>query len=138
MSAAHAIQVLVAAGLTKGKRVTGYEHVRLEAEQAGATYVTDEAVCDGRLVTRRLGNHIRSSTARYSSVLRAIPRPPDPEISYCPDSAIANKCLAPFTSSMSPASAGVARIGSPIGFFESSSYWGPAFTTYTSPSSLVM
>jgi protease I len=47
----HGIQVLVAAGLIGGKRVTCYEHVRLEAVQAGATYVTDEAVCDGRLVT---------------------------------------------------------------------------------------
>jgi protease I len=47
----HGIQVLVAAGLVAGKRVTCYEHVRLEAEQAGATYVTEEAACDGRMVT---------------------------------------------------------------------------------------
>jgi len=47
----HGIQVLVAAGLAGGKRVTCYEHVRLEAEQAGAKYVTDEAVSDGRFVT---------------------------------------------------------------------------------------
>ena len=47
----HGIQVLAAAGLISGKRVTCYEHVRLEAEQAGAMYVTDEAVCDGRIVT---------------------------------------------------------------------------------------
>ena len=45
------IQVLAAAGLISGRRVTCYEHVRLEAEQAGAMYVTDEAVCDGRIVT---------------------------------------------------------------------------------------
>jgi protease I len=47
----HGIQVLAAAGLAAGKRVTCYEHVRLEVEQAGATYVSQEAVCDGRLVT---------------------------------------------------------------------------------------
>jgi protease I len=47
----HGIQVLAAAGLTRGKRVTCYEHVRLEAEQAGATYVAEQAVCDGRIVT---------------------------------------------------------------------------------------
>jgi len=47
----HGIQVLAAAGLTAGKRVTCYEHVRLEAEQAGATYVSDQTVCDGRIVT---------------------------------------------------------------------------------------
>ena len=47
----HGIQVLVAAGLATGKRVTCYEHVRLEAEQSGATFVADQAVCDGRFVT---------------------------------------------------------------------------------------
>lgn len=47
----HGIQVLAAAGLTANKRVTCYEHVRLEAEQAGATYCTEQAVRDGRIVT---------------------------------------------------------------------------------------
>jgi protease I len=47
----HGIQVLAAAGLTAGKRVTCYEHVRPEAEQAGATYVSDQTVCDGRIIT---------------------------------------------------------------------------------------
>ncbi|MGA2599261.1 MAG: DJ-1/PfpI family protein [Bryobacteraceae bacterium] len=47
----HGVQILAAAGLISGRRVTCYEHVRLEAEQAGATYVTDQAVCDGRMVT---------------------------------------------------------------------------------------
>ncbi len=47
----HGIQVLAAAGLAAGKRVTCYEHVRFEAEQAGGTYVTSQAVRDGRMVT---------------------------------------------------------------------------------------
>ena len=47
----HGMQVLVSAGLAAGKRVTCYEHVRPEAEQAGATYVTEQAVCDGRIVS---------------------------------------------------------------------------------------
>ena len=47
----HGIQVLAAAGLTAGKRVTCYEHVRSEAEQAGATFVNEQAVRDGRIVT---------------------------------------------------------------------------------------
>ncbi len=34
----HGIQILAAAGLTKGKRVTCYGHVRLDAEQAGGTF----------------------------------------------------------------------------------------------------
>lgn len=47
----HGVQVLAAAGLTRGKRVTCYEHVRVEAETAGAIFVNKEAVRDGRIVT---------------------------------------------------------------------------------------
>jgi len=47
----HGVQVLAAAGLTLGKRLTCYQHVRLEAEQAGAIFVDEQSVCDGRLVT---------------------------------------------------------------------------------------
>lgn len=48
----HGVQVLAAAGLVNGKRVTAYEHCRWEIEAAGATYVTkDQAVRDGRMVT---------------------------------------------------------------------------------------
>jgi protease I len=47
----HGVQVLAAAGLTRGKRVTCYEHVRLEAEQAGATFVSQQSVRDGRIIT---------------------------------------------------------------------------------------
>lgn len=47
----HGVQVLAAAGLARGKRVTCYEHVRLEAEQAGAIFVGEQTVRDGRTVT---------------------------------------------------------------------------------------
>lgn len=47
----HGMQILAAAGLTREKRVTCYEHVRLEAELAGGTYVCEQAVRDGRIVT---------------------------------------------------------------------------------------
>ena len=47
----HGVQVLAAAGLVKDKRVTCYEHVRVDAEQAGGVYCTDEAIRDGRVVT---------------------------------------------------------------------------------------
>jgi len=47
----HGVQILAAAGLAAGKRVTCYEHVRREAEQAGATYVCEQTVRDGRIVT---------------------------------------------------------------------------------------
>ncbi|HKB48693.1 MAG TPA: DJ-1/PfpI family protein, partial [Ktedonobacterales bacterium] len=47
----HGVQVLAAAGLATGKRVTCYQHVRREAELAGATFIDEEAVRDGRLIT---------------------------------------------------------------------------------------
>jgi protease I len=42
---------LAAAGLARGKRVTCYQHVRLEAEQAGGQFVDEQSVSDGRVVT---------------------------------------------------------------------------------------
>jgi len=48
----HGVQLLAAAGLLAGgKRVTCYEHVKLEAEAAGGRYVASDAVRDGRLVS---------------------------------------------------------------------------------------
>lgn len=47
----HGIQVMIAAGLVKGRQVTCYEHVRTEVESAGGSYCADEAVRDGRIVT---------------------------------------------------------------------------------------
>ncbi len=47
----HGIQILVAAELVKGRRVTCYEHVRLEVEHAGGTWDKREAVRDGRMIT---------------------------------------------------------------------------------------
>ena len=47
----HGVQILAAAGMAQGKCVTCYEHVRLEAEQAGGTWSTEQAVRDGRIVT---------------------------------------------------------------------------------------
>ena len=48
----HGVQILAAAGITAGRRVTAYENCRWEIESAGAAYVADEqAVRDGRFVT---------------------------------------------------------------------------------------
>lgn len=47
----HGVQILAAAGLADGRCVTCYEHVRLEAEQAGGKWMTEQAVRDGRIVT---------------------------------------------------------------------------------------
>lgn len=51
-SICHGIQILVAAGLVKGKTLTCYENVRFEVEVCGGTYVgKSEAVKDGKYVT---------------------------------------------------------------------------------------
>lgn len=48
----HGVQVLVSAGLTRGTRVTAYEHVRFEVEAVGGEYVNEQqAVRHGRVVT---------------------------------------------------------------------------------------
>ncbi len=51
-SICHGIQILIAAGVVpKGKRVTCYEHVRVEVEQAGGTFLTEQMARDGKMVT---------------------------------------------------------------------------------------
>ncbi len=47
----HGVQILAAAGLTTGKCLTCYEHVRLEVEHAGGKFVTEQVVRDGRIIT---------------------------------------------------------------------------------------
>ncbi len=47
----HGVQLVAAAGLLSGRKVTCYEHVRLDAEAAGGRYVAAECVRDGRLVS---------------------------------------------------------------------------------------
>ena len=51
LSICHGIQVLVAAGLTKGKNVTCYEHVKYEVESTGGKWIDQQAVRDGRMIT---------------------------------------------------------------------------------------
>ncbi|MDX1983958.1 MAG: DJ-1/PfpI family protein [Bryobacteraceae bacterium] len=47
----HGIQILVAAGVVKGRCVTCYEHVRSEVEMAGGTWSRNQAERDGKMVT---------------------------------------------------------------------------------------
>ena len=47
----HGIQILAAAGLTKGRVVTCHPHVRVEVERSGGEYRAEPAVRDGNLIT---------------------------------------------------------------------------------------
>ena len=50
-SICHGIQILIAAGLVKGRTVTCYENVRLEVQQAGGRWLNRPSVVDGRIIT---------------------------------------------------------------------------------------
>lgn len=50
-SICHGIQVLVTAGLVKGRDVTCYEHVKSEVEQAGGRWINEEAHIQGRIIS---------------------------------------------------------------------------------------
>lgn len=49
----HGIEILTAANCIRGKRVTTVPKCAMDAEQGGATYVNEDVVVDGLLVTAR-------------------------------------------------------------------------------------
>jgi protease I len=49
----HGPQILISAGLMKGRKSTSYESVASELKEAGALYEDSEVVVDGNLVTSR-------------------------------------------------------------------------------------
>ena len=66
----HGVQVLAAAGVIGGRRVTAYTHCRWDIEAAGATYVAaDQAVRDGRIVT---GQTWESHPEFYREIFRCL------------------------------------------------------------------
>jgi protease I len=49
-SICHGIQILIAARLVKGRKLTCYENVRLELEHCGGTWVNEPSVVDGNVI----------------------------------------------------------------------------------------
>jgi protease I len=47
----HGIQLLTAAGVTAGRKLTGHPHVQIEVERSGGTFLSKPAVRDGKLIT---------------------------------------------------------------------------------------
>ncbi|HXW06484.1 MAG TPA: DJ-1/PfpI family protein [Vicinamibacterales bacterium] len=68
----HGVQLAAAAGLVRGKQVTCYEHVRLEVESCGGTYVARDTVRDGRLVSSPTW---REHPAFYKEVFSCLAEP---------------------------------------------------------------
>jgi protease I len=58
LSICHGMQILLAAGLGRGLKLTCYENVRFELESCGGTWVNQECVRDGRIITGQTwGSH---------------------------------------------------------------------------------
>lgn len=54
----HGIQVLIAAGLISGKRLTSYENIRFEVTSCGGKWVNKQSVVDGNMITaQNWGSH---------------------------------------------------------------------------------
>jgi protease I len=63
----HGIQVLLAAGVCRGRRLTCYENVRLEVVQCGEPGSTNRAVTE-RSLPRKRGKSSRSFTGTFSNI----------------------------------------------------------------------
>ena len=50
-SICHGIQILIKAGLVRGRKLTCYENVRSELELAGGKWINRQSVIDGRIIT---------------------------------------------------------------------------------------
>jgi protease I len=70
-SVCHGIELLTAAGVIRGRRVTTVAKCRLDAEQGGARYVDREVVVDGNLVTARTWHDNTALLREFLKLLKA-------------------------------------------------------------------
>ena len=66
----HGPQLLITAGLLKGKHVTSYKSVAQEIRDAGAIYENREVVVDGNLVTSRQPSDLPAFLRETMSILK--------------------------------------------------------------------
>ncbi len=58
LSLCHGIQILLAAGIVGGCKLTCYEKVRFELESCGGTWINEECARDGKIITGQTwGSH---------------------------------------------------------------------------------
>lgn len=50
-STCHGAQILISAGVTKGRAIAGYYSIKDDIENSGAKYSADPVVCDGNIVS---------------------------------------------------------------------------------------
>lgn len=70
-SLCHGVEILTAAGVIGGKTVTTVAKCALDAEQGGATYVDQEVVIDGNLVTARTWHDNTALLREFIKMLKA-------------------------------------------------------------------
>jgi len=66
----HGPQILISAGLTKGRRATCYKSVAPELKESGAIYEDSEVVVDGNLVTSRQPSDLPAFLRETMKLLR--------------------------------------------------------------------
>lgn len=68
----HGGQTLISAGLLNGRTITGYEAVRIDLENAGATVLNQEVVVDNNLVSSRNPDDIPAFNEKMVEVFSRI------------------------------------------------------------------
>lgn len=63
-SICHGPQVLISAGVVKGRKMTGFKSIQVDLKNAGAIVSDEEVVCDQGLVTSRNPNDIPAFNAK--------------------------------------------------------------------------
>ena len=66
----HGPQVLITAGVMKGKTSTGVEGIRGELEEAGVTYLDQALVIDGNLITSRTPSDLNDFSVAIAEAVR--------------------------------------------------------------------
>ena len=72
----HGPQLLIEAGVVDGKTVTSWPSVKVNLRNAGATWVDQEVVIDGRLITSRKPGDLPAFTRAIDQQLAAQPAQP--------------------------------------------------------------
>jgi len=74
----HGPQVLVTAGVLEGRTCTAVGGIKQELEEAGATYVDEELVIDGNLITSRTPRDLAVFSQAIGEAIHEAYQPPVP------------------------------------------------------------
>jgi protease I len=67
----HAPWLLIEAGLVEGKQIASYPSIKTDVKNAGATWVDESVVCDGKLITSRNPDDIPAFIEKISAQIVA-------------------------------------------------------------------